>query len=71
MRPANSPLSPDAGARIDQYLAGLGLGFNPALLRRERSDQIARLEALSDRALLARGLHRRDIPRHVFRDLFP
>ena len=57
------------GAKIDQYFAAIGLGFNPARMRRARLRQIIALEASSDAQLAAMGLKRDEILPHVFRDL--
>ncbi len=55
--------------KIDQYFVNLGLGVNPAGLRRARLREIVVLEAKSDAELAGMGLTRDDIPRFVFRDL--
>ncbi|MDJ0821295.1 MAG: hypothetical protein QNJ09_05705 [Paracoccaceae bacterium] len=55
--------------KIDQYFANVGLGVNPAGLRRARLHEIVVLEALSDAELARMGLSRDDILPFVFRDL--
>ena len=54
----------------DNTRAGLRDGFRAWVESRSRMAEIARLNAKSDAELLAMGLKREDIPRHVFRDLF-
>ena len=55
--------------KIDQYFVNLGLGVNPAGLRRARLREIVVLEAKSDAELAGMGLTRDDILPFVFRDL--
>ena len=55
--------------KIDRFLAGVGLGFNPASLRRAKLHEIIVLEGQSDDDLAAMGLTREEILPHVFRDL--
>lgn len=67
--------SPTPGERrmeawIDAYFTELGQGVNPHLERAARMHEIRRLDALSDEALLARGIRRERIPHHVFGDRF-
>ena len=57
-------------ARFDNFLAGLGRGFNAYVESRSRISQIHQLNALSDDELAKRGIKREEIPAHVFRDLF-
>lgn len=68
--PANSPLSPQAAAALDRFLATEAPGCNAYLLRRGREAEFARLHALPDAALHAMGLTRDALPRWLFRDLF-
>lgn len=56
--------------RLDSFFAGLGQGFNAYLERRSRSEEIRRLDAMSDAELAAMGISRDRIAHHVFRDLF-
>lgn len=65
------PLIVDAAMRrrVDRVLASLGQGFNAYLERLARTDQINRLNAMTDAELARIGLTRQDIPFHVFRDL--
>ena len=70
LRPANSRLSPRQSLQLDWFLAGTGLGCNPALDRPAREAEFARLAALPDGALRSMGLSRNDLPAHVYRDLF-
>ncbi|PKP73549.1 MAG: hypothetical protein CVT84_12845 [Alphaproteobacteria bacterium HGW-Alphaproteobacteria-6] len=56
--------------RVDSFFAGLGQGFNAYLERRSRSEEIRRLDAMSDAELAAMGISRDRIAHHVFRDLF-
>ena len=70
LRPANSRLSPRQSLQLDWFLAGTGLGCNPALDRPAREAEFARLAALPDGALQSMGLSRQDLPAHVYRDLF-
>jgi len=67
--PANSRLSPAQFARLDRFLCANGQGFNASLDRSARELEFARLDALPDCALRAMGLHRADLPAHVYRDL--
>ena len=62
----------DAGFRasVASFFAAFGRGMVTYMERRSRADQIARLNALSDKELSKMGLRREDIARHVFRDLF-
>ena len=46
----------------------LGDAFSAYMTAVARTEQIDRLNALSDEALAARGLRREDIVRYVFRD---
>lgn len=55
--------------KIDRFFVDLGLGVNPAGLRRARLKQIIQLEAQSDQDLERIGLKRDDILPHVFRDI--
>lgn len=68
--PANSPLSPEAAAALDLYLATEVPGFNISRQRLRREKEFARLYALPDAALRAMGLARADLPRWLFRDVF-
>lgn len=56
--------------RLDSFFASLGQGFNAYIERRSRSEEIRRLEAMTDAELAAMGISRERIPHHVFRDLF-
>ncbi|WP_375690448.1 hypothetical protein [Pseudooceanicola sp. LIPI14-2-Ac024] len=57
-------------ARFDNFLTGLGQGFNAYVESRSRVHQIHKLNALSDAELAKRGIKREEIPSYVFRDLF-
>jgi hypothetical protein len=70
LRPANSPLSPEAVAALDRFFAIDAPGCNGYLLRHGRETEFARLHALPDGALQAMGLSRDRLARYVFRDLF-
>ncbi len=61
-------LATDLRAQADRFFARLGQGFNAYLELRARSGEIARLAALTDTELAARGLSRDRIVQHVFRD---
>lgn len=52
----------------DGLRAALGRWFVRAIERQARTDEIRRLEAMSDRELAARGIRRDRIVHHVFRD---
>jgi len=70
---ANAPTISNATgfrARIDNFFAGLGQGFNAYVESRSRINQIHKLNALSDAELEKRGIKRDEIPAYVFRDLF-
>lgn len=54
---------------LDQYLAGIGQGFNSFPDRQRRLQEIAELDALDDAELDAFGISRGDIPAFVYRDL--
>ena len=54
---------------IDWYLSSIGFGFNPATVRRAYLAEYLKLHALSDEALLARGLRRSMIAAHVYSQL--
>ncbi len=69
-RPANSLLSPHQSMQLDWFLAGTGLGCNPAQDRAAREAEFARLSALPDGALRSMGLSRQGLAAHVYRDLF-
>lgn len=56
-------------AKIDNFFASRGFGFNPGTMKRARLRQIIQLEAASDADLAALGVAREDILAHVFRDL--
>jgi uncharacterized protein YjiS (DUF1127 family) len=56
--------------RLDSFFTSLGQGFNAYLERRSRSEEIRRLDSMSDAELAAMGISRDRIPHHVFRDLF-
>ena len=64
--------TPTSGLRtsIQSFRASLAIAFTAYLERRTRTDEIERLNALSDEQLSKMGLRREDIARHVFRDLF-
>ncbi|MEM8958311.1 MAG: hypothetical protein AAGC86_10895 [Pseudomonadota bacterium] len=52
---------------IDQYLAAVGLGFNPGEMRRYCRREALRLNAKTDAELSLLGLTRDQIPAHVLR----
>ena len=54
----------------NRFFDGLTRGFTPYAERHSRMDQIRALNAKTDDELLAMGLTRSDIPRHVYRDIF-
>lgn len=56
------------GTRIGAFFARLGESFLRYAERQSRTEQIARLEALSDAELGKLGLTREGIVGHVFRD---
>ncbi|MAY89382.1 hypothetical protein [Arenibacterium halophilum] len=64
--------TPTSGVRtsFQSFRASLATAFAAYLERRTRTDEIERLNALSDKELSKMGLRREDIARHVFRDLF-
>lgn len=70
MRPANSPLSPEAAYALDLFFATEAPGMPAHAHRRAREAQFARFYALSDPALAAMGLSRDTLARWLFRDLF-
>lgn len=68
--PANSRISPLAGATLDDCFTELGQGCNAMLARARMEDEIARMERLGDGALAAIGIPRAEIARFVFRRHF-
>ncbi|MDF1854803.1 hypothetical protein [Pseudooceanicola sp.] len=56
-------------ARLDNFFAGIGQGFNTYVESRSRVHQIHRLNELSDAELKKLGLTRDGIAAYVFRDL--
>jgi len=54
---------------IDWYLSSIGFGCNPATLKRAFLSEYMKLQALSDEALLARGLRRELIAERVYSEL--
>lgn len=62
----------DSGIRgmLDRFFASLGQGMNAYLESRSRMDQIAAMNAKSDKELNQLGITRDGIPAYVFRDLF-
>ena len=68
--PLNLSFTPALEARLDNYFLSMGLGVNPASLKRERRDILHWLNAKSDAELALMGLARPEIPAFVFRDLF-
>ena len=54
---------------IDWYLSSIGFGFNPGAIRHAYLPEYLELQALSDEALLARGLRREMIAAHVYSKL--
>ncbi|MEQ9039286.1 MAG: hypothetical protein RIE24_13130 [Silicimonas sp.] len=52
------------------FFNGLTRGLTAYADRHARMDQIRALNAKTDDELLAMGLTRADIPRHVYRDIF-
>ncbi|GGL69276.1 hypothetical protein [Wenxinia marina] len=60
---------PRIGTRIASFFTMLMEARAIALRIDERQAEMQRLMSLSDAELARRGLHRHDIPRHVFRDL--
>lgn len=56
--------------RLDSFFTSLGQGFNAYIERRSRSEEIRRLEAMTDAELAAIGISRDRILHHVFRDIF-
>jgi uncharacterized protein YjiS (DUF1127 family) len=64
--------TPASGIRasFQSFRESLAFAFAAYLERRTRSDEMERLNALSDAELSKMGLRREDIARHVFRDLF-
>ena len=66
-----TPVARDLTARLDDYFAGLGQGFNARALRDARMNRLVALDAMTDAELAGLGLTRDDIPGHVFADLFP
>ena len=59
---------PTTGTRFGAFFARLGESFLRYAERQSRTDQIARLEALSDAELGKLGVTREGIVGHVFRD---
>lgn len=66
----HSDVSTGLRAQLDRFFASLGQGFNAYLEARSRSEEIERLNALSDAQLARMGLTRNEIVYHVFRDRF-
>ena len=69
MRPANSPLSPEAAHALDLFFATEAAGVNAVEVRRAREARFARFYALPDQALTAMGLTRDGLARWIFSDL--
>ncbi|MCA8883183.1 MAG: hypothetical protein KDA50_05470 [Rhodobacteraceae bacterium] len=63
--------APPIDPAIDQCLASLGFGFNPAALRRAIRPEALRLNAKSDGELFLIGIRRAQIPAYVLRHRFP
>ncbi len=51
---------------IDWYLCSIGFGYNPATLKRAYLREYLSLHALSDEALLAKGMRREMIAERVY-----
>ena len=51
---------------IDWYLSSIGFGLNPATLKRAFLPEYLSLHALSDEALLAKGMRREMIAERVY-----
>ena len=51
---------------IDWYLSSIGFGYNPATLKRAYLREYLSLQALSDEALLAKGMRREMIAERVY-----
>ena len=64
--------TPTSGVRtsFQSFRASLATAFAAYLERRTRTDEIERLNALSDAQLAKLGITRDTIPAYVFRDLF-
>lgn len=69
MRPANSPLSPEAAHALDLFFATEAAGVNAVEVRRAREARFARFYDLPDQALTAMGLTRDGLARWIFSDL--
>jgi uncharacterized protein YjiS (DUF1127 family) len=54
----------------DGFFTALGQGFNAYLERLSRTDEIRRLDAMSDEQLARLGISRDGIVKYVFRDRF-
>lgn len=63
--------APPIDPAIDQCLANLGFGFNPAAMRRAIRPEALRLNAKSDGELFLIGIRRAQIPAYVLRHRFP
>ena len=66
----NMGFTPAFEARLDHYFLSMGLGVNAYSLKRDRKEILYWFNSKSDAELALIGLHRRDIPAFVFRDLF-
>jgi hypothetical protein len=55
---------------FSSLVSGLARGLNQIAEANGRVREVERLQALSDKALAAKGLKREEIVRHVFRDVF-
>lgn len=63
--------TPALDLAIDQFLAGVGFGFNPAQMKRAFRRDALRLNAKSDAELARLGISRADIPAFVMRHRLP
>lgn len=62
---------PPVDPLIDEFLANVGFGFNPAAMRRACRREALRLNARSDAQLALFGITRDQIPAYVLRRELP
>ena len=67
----NLTFVPPVDPMIDEFLAGVGFGFNPGAMRRECRREALKLNARSDDQLALFGITRDQIPAYVLRHQLP
>ena len=67
----NLAFVPPIDPLIDEFLAGVGFGFNPGAMRRACRREALKLNARSDAQLALFGITRDQIPAYVLRRPLP